>query len=277
LKTLGLLIATVLIAYVSGAWVTIQWIDGKTIPSIDSTRTSINLAYDFYRIIPVHDKERNITRVLKFAHLIAMAESNDKALELITTDLARSYWILKELSETPEKIPDTEALNELSVHLMVVANRMIALGIAGNERFNQLEQEIDHLAELINKDTFATPEIQAVALREKELKRSMLTGTGFTENQSQHLSDDIKMANILYEGLGMCIGGNQLGALALDSSLNHFSKNRIQFIYQVSRNIDFPLISIAGKYQHSPCSTAISRAIPILTWQKIAPESLPGR
>jgi len=264
MKTLGLSITTLLIAFISGAWLTIQWIDGKSVPSIENSRARINLIYDFYRLIPVYNNENNITRVLKFAHLIAMAESNEKSLEIITTDFARSYRIVKELSETPEIIPATEALHELSVHLMVVANRMIALGIVGDKRLDQLEQEIDHLAELISKDNAANFEIQAVALREKELKRSMVTGIGFTDNKSLNLSEDIKIANRFYEGLGMCIGGNQLGALALESSLAHFSRNRMQLIYQVTRNMDFPLISVSGRNEYSPCSTATSKATSLL-------------
>lgn len=264
MKKIGLLIAAFLTTLFICAALTIQWIDSKSIPAIENSRSKVNLIFSFYQFIPVYDKEKNITRTLKFANLIAMAEINNKALNLVATDFVNSYQTIKKLSTYQKKIPDAEASHELSVHLMVIANRMIAIGIAGNKRFEQFEQEVDYQAERISNDAFSTPELKAVAIRERELKRSMLSGMSFTRTKLQHFSDEIEMADRFYEGLGMCIGGNQSGASAIRLSLTHYTNNRTKLIYQISRNMDFPLIAVSGKEEDSLCQAASNEAINLI-------------
>ena len=244
------------------AWVSIiHWIDKQTVPTIHDSRFFVLGVALVYPYFPVFDKEKNIIRTIKISHLVVAAKQNEKGLVNFAKDLRRSYSMLTNLINTKRLLPndDGEALLSLSFERLIFFNRMTAMAVAGGRKINGTEEVISNLRDM--KNEFEEDIAQAIE-REMALHQMLLNKVPFDLTKTSNPLIDA--ANKLYEGLGLCIIGNQEGAELIRSANDFYSTSRFDLIHLLVRNPDWILVALAGTSNGTECSNSVKEIIQLL-------------
>lgn len=244
--TCAFIVVVLFIAFYVGS---MRWLDRQPWIAYPQNKLIIKILPSIYLRGPFSSNEDDVRRTIKLAHLIAISEIDRKSLDLMLIDLHKAQELIKVFSIRKAGELGSVESHELMLERLVLLNRMNAIALQGERR---ISTEIESVRNVVKGFVRDVKNIETRRALEKELN---LYNIGWQESRlkvNSHLSGIFDAVDMYHYGLARCAVADDTGAPLIESSLEMIPRNNL--IEIALRNVDHPLIAVAGVRQDSECA-----------------------